>query len=271
MELWDKIRDDFETSDATPKELAEKYGVKVTTLRSRKSREHWQRSGDAPPATKKPRNVATRNENVALQRNAVAAADMVESSELNDRQKLFCLYYLQRYNASWAYQKVYSCDYDTARTNGSRLLANANVKKVLAELKKRQQVDLYLTADDILAGYAKQAFSSMGDVLDYNVQKELVTDNEGNVELDTNDNPISRHIADIYLKPSEEIDWSLVQEIHRGREGLVVKLYDKQKAMRELIDRLPESKRDDGVRDGFLGAIVNRSKKSDGIDDNKKE
>jgi len=258
MELWDKIREDFETSAATPKELAEKYGVKVTTLRSRKSREHWQRSGDSPPATKKKHNAATRNENAALQRNAVAATESIEASDLTDKQKLFCVYYLQRYNATWAYQKAYGCGYGTAGVEGSRNLAKPKIKKLLSELKKQQQADLFLTADDILAVLAKQVFSSMGDVLDYKVQEELVTDNEGNVELDTDDNPIKRHVADVYLKPSDQIDWSLVQDIHRGRDGLKVTLYDKQRAAHELIDRLPEPQKDDGMLDGFLGAIVNR-------------
>lgn len=60
----------------------------------------------------------------------------VENDELKDRQKAFCLYYLQRYNATWTYQKAYGADYGTAMTNGPRLLRNAQVKKQLTELKK---------------------------------------------------------------------------------------------------------------------------------------
>ncbi|KZU96037.1 Phage terminase small subunit [Lactiplantibacillus plantarum] len=90
------------------------------------------------------------------------------------------------------------------------------------------------TIDDIAHEYAKQAFASLGDVLDYKVHEELVTDTDGNVFLDTDDNPVKKHVADIYLKPSDQIDWSLVQDIHRGKDGLVVKLYDKQKALDSL-------------------------------------
>ena len=61
-----------------------------------------------------------------------------DSDELNDKQKIFCLYYLQRYNATWAYQKTYGSDYETAMASGSRLLRNVKVKKYLAELKKQQ-------------------------------------------------------------------------------------------------------------------------------------
>lgn len=266
---WNKIRKDYETSEATPKELAAKYGVKVATLRSRKSREHWSRSGEAPPNTDNRNDVATKSKNVAMQRNAAAALHVIDISELTEKQKLFCTYYLQRYNATWAYQKAYQAKYDVAVTNGPRMLRNARVKSLIDQLKHQQQADLYLTADDILKEYAKQAFASLGDVMDYRVHEEMQTDSEGMPRLDTDDNPITRHVTDLFLKPSDEIDWSLVEDIHTGKDGLVVKLHDNQKAMRELLDRLPEPIDTDIEKDSFLGAIgkaVKRTKTNDNDD-----
>ncbi len=112
------------------------------------------------------------------------------------------------------------------------MLANASIKTQLAELKRQRRTDLLVTAEDIANEYAKQAFANLGDVLDYKVHEELVQDTDGIVFLDTDDNPVKKHVADIYLKPSNQIDWSLVQDIHKGKDGLVVKLYDKQKAMK---------------------------------------
>lgn len=252
---WDKIRKDYETSKATQKELAAKYGVKVATLRSRKSREHWSRSGDAPPDATKRNGIATDSNNVATQRNASEALHVVKMSNLTDKQKLFCMYYLQRYNATWAYQQSYQVKYEVAVTNGPRLLGNARIKKLIEQLKQQQQADLYMTADDILKEYAKQAFASLGDVMDYRVHEEMLTDSKGMPRFDTDDNPITRHVADIFLKPSDEIDWSVIQDIHTGKDGLVVRFYDKQKAMRELLDRLPEPVETDTEDDSFLGAI----------------
>lgn len=259
---WEKIRKDYETSTATAKDLADKYGVKPTTLRSRKNREKWQRSGDAPPSETKQRNVATQHKSDASRRNADAAVAKINASGLTDKQKLFCTYYLQRYNATWAYQQAYNADYATAHANGSRLMANANVKKLLTDLKEQQQADLFLTSEDILREYAKQAFSSLGDIIKYNVQEEIVTDPETGTILDTSDNPVKFHVTDIYLKPSDQIDWSVVKSIHKGRDGLVVELYDKQKAMRELIDRLPAAKVTDSDEDSLLQAIITRAKQS---------
>ncbi|MEC5117812.1 terminase small subunit [Lactiplantibacillus plantarum] len=218
---WNRVKQEYETSSTTLKSLAEKYQVKATTLRSRKNREHWQR------ATKK---VATRHNNVATQ----ISDELEANSELTEKQKLFCLFYLQRFNATWAYQQAYKVSHEVALRAGPRLLGNVGVKRQLTELKNQQRADLYVTADDIAHEYAKQAFASLGDVLDYKVHEELVTDTDGNVFLDTDDNPVKKHVADIYLKPSNQIDWSLVQDIHRGKDGLVVKLYDKQKALDSL-------------------------------------
>ncbi|QJP84932.1 terminase small subunit [Lactiplantibacillus plantarum] len=218
---WNRVKQEYETSSTTLKSLAEKYQVKATTLRSRKNREHWQR------ATKK---VATRRNNVATQ----ISDELEANSELNEKQKLFCLFYLQRFNATWAYQQAYKVSHEVALRAGPRLLGNVGVKRQLTELKNQQRADLYVTADDIAHEYAKQAFASLGDVLDYKVHEELVVDTDGNVFLDTDDNPVKKHVADIYLKPSDQIDWSLVQDIHRGKDGLVVKLYDKQKALDSL-------------------------------------
>lgn len=40
---WEEIREEYETTTVTLKELAEKHGAKLGTLKSRKSREGWER------------------------------------------------------------------------------------------------------------------------------------------------------------------------------------------------------------------------------------
>ncbi len=60
MANWEEIRREWQTSKITFKALAEKYGVKESTIRSRKNREKWQRN-DATQRTTKKQNVATKN------------------------------------------------------------------------------------------------------------------------------------------------------------------------------------------------------------------
>lgn len=206
------------------KDISAKYDVPVGTLKSWRTRDGWKKDASASKKVQPKRK-----------KDAPKIVNELEANnELTEKQKLFCLFYLQRFNATWAYQQAYEVSYKVALRAGPRLLGNVGVKRQLAKLKKQQRAELYVTANDIAREYAKQAFASLGDVLDYKVHEETVQDTDGNVFLDTDDKPVKKHVADIYLKPSDQIDWSLVKDIHRGKDGLVVKLYDKQKALDSL-------------------------------------
>lgn len=61
MPNWDAIRQEWESSNITLKELAEKHGVKLGTLKSRKSREGWSKVATQKDATKS-KKVATSDE-----------------------------------------------------------------------------------------------------------------------------------------------------------------------------------------------------------------
>ena len=50
---WEEIRKEYETTKITLKSLAEKYGIKLGTLKSRKSREGWSRDPTIKDATPK--------------------------------------------------------------------------------------------------------------------------------------------------------------------------------------------------------------------------
>lgn len=49
---WDEVRKEYETSKITLAALAEKHGIKLGTLKSRKSREGWSRGSPKKDATK---------------------------------------------------------------------------------------------------------------------------------------------------------------------------------------------------------------------------
>lgn len=103
---WENIRSEYEGSKITLKELAEKHDIKLGTIKSRKSREKWIRRAtkrDAAPNKK----VATRN----LKKDAteetsteeeVKVFNFLEESDLTDKQRIFCLYYVRSFNATQA-------------------------------------------------------------------------------------------------------------------------------------------------------------------------
>ena len=71
-------------------------------------------------------------------------------SKLNEKQKAFADYYIESLNATESYKKVYECSYNTARTNGARLLTNANIKKYIDEVMSAKDESRIASQDEIL-------------------------------------------------------------------------------------------------------------------------
>lgn len=220
---WNKIRKEFETTDISMAELARKHGVKPGTLRSRKNREKWGES------------VATEKKNVATVKRPKM---VIENDDLTEQQKLFCLLYLQYFNATKAYREAYpEVTYNTARTEGAKLLAKPCVKTELTRLKAELQQDMYMSVKDLVKEYAKQAFADITDFVEFG-QTEYI--DEGGMQ---------RKRSYVLLKDSEEVDGTLVQEVKQGRDGVTIKLHDKQRAMEALMKYLTVDDIDDLKRE----------------------
>ena len=69
---------------------------------------------------------------------------------LNEKQKAFADYYIESLNATESYQKAYECSYNTARTNGARLLTNANIKKYIDDIMQSKDESRIASQDEIL-------------------------------------------------------------------------------------------------------------------------
>ncbi|WP_280738376.1 MULTISPECIES: terminase small subunit [unclassified Enterococcus] len=82
---------------------------------------------------KRVQKVAHKIEKVAHKKKLQPVTD---NDELTEKQKLFCLYFLDGFNATKAYKRAYQCDYNTAKSEGSRNLAKPNIKKEIHRLIK---------------------------------------------------------------------------------------------------------------------------------------
>ena len=71
-------------------------------------------------------------------------------SKLNKKQKAFADYYIESLNATESYVKDYECSYNTARTNGASLLANANIKGYIDEVMSAKDESRIASQDEIL-------------------------------------------------------------------------------------------------------------------------
>ena len=235
------------------KDIAEKYDVSINTVKSWKQRNNWQRG----PTQK---GVHTKSKKGAHK----IVESLSANDGLNDQQKMFCLYYLQRFNATWAYMQAYDADYDTARVNGSRLLTKANVKSQIAELKMSIANDLFITADDIAKEYAKQAFADIGDYVEFGGQESAILDEDERELLDDNGNPIKSHRSYVMFKDKDKVDTSLIKTIKSGKDGPVIELYDKQKALDFLMNYVGEKQT---LKGQLMQAQIDRLKIQNGDND----
>lgn len=222
---WKEIKNDYikHNGKVKLKELAKKHNVKYSTLRSRKNREKWDDELKTV-ATK----TATQQKNVATKKvDRKIVREVAENNNLNDKQKLFCIYYTKYFNATKAYQKAYQCDYITANTNGPRLLVKASIKEQIQKLKAAKLKGAFLEEGDLLQKYIDIAFADITDYVEFgNTERVVAVDNEGN--------PIKAPVNYIDLKSSDEVDGSLITEVKTSRQGVSVKLEDRMKALEWL-------------------------------------
>lgn len=226
-------------------EIANELDVRPSQIRKWKSLDHWEQGvkGNAP--IKKERSLS----------NSVTKI-LENSNDTNDKQKMFAVYYLQRFNATWAYMKAYGVNYNTATASGPRLLGNVRVQKLITELKQQQLAQNHLTKSDLISELAKQAKVDLGDYIEFGSTDEEVVDRKGRRIIMKNGEIKTVRVSHVSLKNQEDVDTSLLKSVHIGKDGVVVETYDKQKAIDLLLKNLPDDVEDIGDDDdGFLSAL----------------
>lgn len=239
-EKWENAEQDY-NAGMKYKDIADKYGVTINTVKSWKRRYEWVRNKSAPPQ----KSVHTKSKKGAPKNEVEQVIDELADSELTDKQKAFVIEYVRLFNATQAYINVYDVDYDTAKANGPRMLANARVKSLIQDMRQARLHDLGANKEDILADLMKQSFSDIGNYLEFGAYDVLAMDSEGNVKLDVDDKPVKYHETWVQLKDKSKVDTSLIKKVSIGRDGVVLDLYDKQAAQKKLLEELNKLTPDD--------------------------
>lgn len=208
MPNWDEIQREWETTKITLAALADKHGVKLGTLKSRKSRDKWSRGAPKKDATKTQKDATPAKR---MQPKKEQFKPVVESDDLTDKQRLFCIYYIKYFNATKAYQKAYECDYISAMASGSRLLRNVKVSEEIDRMRNETLTEKKISADDVLQRYIDIALADIGDY------------------VERGDGGYS-----IAVKPLDQMDTSIISELSNTENGVKIKLADKMKAMEVL-------------------------------------
>jgi phage terminase small subunit len=220
------------------KDIAEKHDVSINTVKSWKVRHKWERNGvhtkEKGVHTKKKKDAkVTESSKKAIER-------IVDSEELTEKQRMFCVYYVKSFNAT---QSMIKAGYApaSAHVEGHRLLKNPKIANEIRRIKGDMAGEVYLSAKDVLDKYIKIAFSDMTDYLSFG-RKEVLTGytEDGEEEL--------TEVNYLEFKDSSEIDGTLISEVKQGKDGVSIKLEDKMKALEKLsqyFDLFPDKfKRD---------------------------
>lgn len=248
-------------------EIASQLDCSAATIRTWKNRYKWDADGNETFQNKNEtkRNVSKKNAH-KKQSEEKAVADevkqVIQNTDLTDKQQLFCIYYIRCFNATKAYQKAYGCGYTTAVTNGPALLGNTRIKEEILRLKQERLNREFLSEPDIFQKYMDIAFADITDFVEFG--SGTFTDPETDEEV-----PYSY----VNLKDSKNVDGTLISEVSKGKDGAKIKLADRMKALQWLTDHMDlatEKQRaeiallkakvqtDDGVEtvdDGFLDAL----------------
>lgn len=173
-------------------------------------------------ATQRKQNVATRK---------VAEEVFVESDDLTDKQRLFCIYYIKSFNQTMAAIKA-GYSRDRAHVTGSELVRNSKVAAEIRRLKGEMQQGIFVDAMDVPNKYIQIAFADRTDFVDFgSVERSERNPDTGEVLLDDNFKPITYKEGYVDFKPSDEVDGTIISELKLGRDSVVVKLADKMKAL----------------------------------------
>lgn len=210
-------------------EIASQLNVPEGTIRSWKNRNKWDSN-----ATQK--NATLQKKSETKQNKIPNEIKELAESTLNDRQKLFCIYYVKSFNATQSYMKAYeSCTKETAYVNSCKLLSKAKIREEIQKLREAKLHQIAVNEADMVEYHMRIAFSDMGDYVTFGQEEEPVMSMYGPVKVkdpDTGESvQLMKTVSTVRLNDSDMVDTQLIREIKQGKEGISIKLVDKSKSL----------------------------------------
>lgn len=218
-------------SGKKPAEIAQKINVPAGTVRQWKITYSWDGETNRKPKFRR-----------GLKEKEID--EMVESvnvnKELSDKEKLFCLCYVNTLNATMAYQRSFSSNYDSASAHGWEILSRPHVKKEIERLKNIKKKSLLFDITDIVEKQLKIAFADITDYVEFGQEEVPIMTKYGPAQItdeDTGEKKIlTKKVNTVRFKESSEVDGGLIDKIKVGRDGASIELADREKALKWLSD-----------------------------------
>ena len=217
MENYEKAEQDY-MGGMKYKDIAEKYETTINTVKSWKKRYGWSRKEGAPKSKK----VCTQKGKGAPKTAAPiddGTKETLQNDELTPEQQMFCIYYSRTFNATQSYLNAYGCSYEVANAKGPLLVVRDSIHREIERLKEIKRQQIVAGTDDIVELQMRIAFADIGNYMTFG-QKEIEDPETGRYTISTVD-----------LKESTNTDTQIIQEVKRGKDGVSIKLADRQKAI----------------------------------------
>lgn len=214
-------------------DIANKLDAPAGTIRRWKSTYKWD-SERSDKNNERSETMSTSKKNKKAQNIPEEIKELAES-DLNDRQKLFCIYYVKSFNGTQSYIKAYGCSKETAYVNSSKLLSQAKIKDEVQKLREAKLNQIALSEADMIEYHMRIAFSDMGDYVSFGEEEVPVMSMYGPVKVkdtETGENvQLMKKVSTVRLNESDVVDTQLIREIKQGKEGVSIKLVDKCKSL----------------------------------------
>lgn len=235
-------------------DIASQLSLPPGTVRGWKSKDQWDQklNGTFRKKTERPPKVSERSKkknNAKKKAVAKEVEQVLSNTDLTEKQRLFCLYYVRSFNATRAYQKAYGCSYETAMARGSESLRNAKVRDEIYRLKQNRLNREMLDEYDIVQKYMDIAFSDITDFVVFGQETVPVMGAFGPVkvrnEVTGKEEVMTKEVNAVRFRESTDVDGTLIAEVKQGKDGASIKLLDKMKALEWLtkyFEMNPESK-----------------------------
>jgi phage terminase small subunit len=165
-----------------------------------------------------------------------------EKKGLNEKQALFCFYYLWGYDAEKAARKA---GY-TAKNYGKRLLGEARIAEAVERIKKSCGCSMEADAKKVLDMYTSIAFADIKEFIQIVDEQEEAKERkpaenagaqgrkeDGKASCAGRAQRAEKRII-LRLRDYEEIDGRLVEEMVSNSQGIRLKLPSRMKALEKL-------------------------------------
>lgn len=221
-------------------EIASQLSIPEGTVRRWKCTHKW----DNERSDKKANVRKRKNEENSKNKKAIAdeVDQVLENTDLTDKQRLFCLHYIRCFNATKAYKKAYGCSYDVANSEGYKLLVNPCIKEEIKRLKQNRLNRELMDESDIFQKYMDIAFSDITDYVEFGQEEVPVMAVYGPVQVKDEKTgkkkTLTKRVNVVRFKDSEEIDGTIISEVKQGKDGASIKLADRMKALDWLAEHM---------------------------------